>query len=437
MNDNGCPIQSCPTEILQDIFKYVTLSVPVRLWPAMILSHTCWSWRRIALDMPYLWTHVRLRLKLPFSTINHYWSEIIKRAQQMPLFISIFPDSKSFLATLPTTFTQVHFIDTLSIISVFPDKTEDQKRLKELFQCQFSIPQCPIRRFELIDICGSSLKEPWHIDKWLKQWSLINEIRVSADFGLQMDRKTSFPHVEYLHLSLIEPVDLYDIVEVFPNLRELKINNICESSSHIGDVPVVMPFLKILELNSSLSTHWRGILCPNISTLGVRHSNFCAPFYKFIKSHPSIQHLQLDTQDTVRLRELSAAVAAAKCLEIRSDRQRVPGLDAFYHGQQSNRLVPIFPKLEHLIIHGGVESITRDEFNTLVISRFLPADHPDSRLSLSLNHPVKLLTLKGNYDQDEQKQEPEWRGSHLFESATDFRTDFVDQEVTYEMSWIR
>lgn len=83
------PLHSCPTDILQIIFKDVALSEDKQLRASITLSHVCWSWRRTALATPRLWASITLRLQRQRPVIDPLWDEVTRRAGSVPLVIKI------------------------------------------------------------------------------------------------------------------------------------------------------------------------------------------------------------------------------------------------------------------------------------------------------------------------------------------------------------
>lgn len=433
MDTANCSILSCPAEIIQEIFKYVVLSRKPRGDRAAILSHVCQAWREIALTTPSLWAEIRLNLDLPRSILDEYWAEMVTRAQNMPLEVILLPGQESFTDSLPDDFEEVENIDKITFAFPFFTHADLGERFSELLTDGFPTLRSPVRRFHLMYIQLTPIQEVWELNEWMQGWESINELVIYTTAVVELEGAGPFPHIKQLTLTAKGATDFYTIIEAFPNLERLDLSKVRPLPQNRPRSPKVMPFLETIKINGETEKTWSSISCPKLTTLSVPESDDSSAFYTFLKTHTSLQRLELEWQDAEFLRKLSSSASHIKVLVVRGGigYETFEGLDGFYDSKQSE---PVFPNLEHLIVKDDSNLVTTKQFESLVAARFLPAGHPDSRMAKGINLPIRLLTFTIEID-PEDKKGIQWLPSHLLKSAKSMQDSRDDGLVSYEMRW--
>lgn len=269
-------ISNLPPELLQEIFSYtvshsgqVTITSLSYRSPAspFSISHVCTRWRRIALDLPHLWSHL-LVMESANDSVANLVEKWIRRAGFHPLHLSLVGYGSAIFAVLYVYLASITRCRSFEVQCSIPGS-----------YLSFLLPTTLSQRQNLVHL--ENLSVTWNY--WDADPSTFF---LSPLFGAPNLRSATWIGLDY---QLLDP-----ICRNWVNLRELT----------LGSIQPLEPLLSAISYCQVLErlTIYRRIVCPqyNIPTLTLPHLTYLqAPFEPLVRPifdfliTPSLKELQV------------------------------------------------------------------------------------------------------------------------------------------------
>ncbi|KIK63432.1 hypothetical protein GYMLUDRAFT_241911 [Collybiopsis luxurians FD-317 M1] len=275
------PIRKIPDEILQVIFDYCcdmnhfvvsrsseTAICNIRNKPALVLSSTCFRWRRNAVHMPTLWSRITLDWDWRPPVGNAYYGSkayhersfalvtFLNRSSQLPLAVNIIISGAS---SLHFTNGKMHPIATQLVEQMHRWKSLTFDSL--LIRIENLIGESVVSKLPLLD--DLELLDPSDNFKMFEDTApRLKALRMPYSFPFRGNEPFTFPHLHHLELDLDQGfLNLFHhtpnlFPNLLPNLVSLEIGE-CVESEPARDIP------------SSVFS--------SLKTLLVRHGNIWSP----------------------------------------------------------------------------------------------------------------------------------------------------------------
>jgi hypothetical protein len=401
------PVRRVPVELLRAIFEDAIEIAESRIDMAMNLSHVCRSWRDTALDDPRLWHKVTLT---PFAASDAFWAEIIPRIKSTPASVYIggikedhFPLFRKWqLSTIPNVEKLGLGLSSVPIAQSLCEALFDPPyvSLKELTIVQEEEEGVPL--FYSIQL--------GHFPSLLK---LIIEGKGDVSFHL-----ASSPTITTLILDGAYAIDMAAVLN-FPQLETLKLRSVVfdEPHNHV----LTSSLLRVLEVAESrlFDESWADALkFPGLHSL-YHDSTPTDLFVAFVVSHPSIKELDC-TMVGGQLTVYAAAIPTINSLYLPRP------FDEFLNWREAGMSHPPFPSLKIVVL---ADDTTSAEFEEVACSRWLPSNHPRSRLEPP-TLPVDELRIILNPESEGWMNTP-WAGHELAQLASIEMIPYILDENLY------
>ncbi|PPQ92965.1 hypothetical protein CVT25_000166 [Psilocybe cyanescens] len=398
------PIRRLPTEILQEIFRWVgqTTQMADRKWRwnkllPWVLGQICQSWRIVALDTPSLWAqlptvHLKNKKKKTKTQLQ-YLSELLHRSRGAPLDISI--DTLSFFGVEHNVVELLcqHAERWEAALICVPSKAltgfhSIKGRLLALKSLILMTPLThrlhgPIDLFEVAPLLTTVyLVRPFSGGDVILPFSQLIDYRERLTFGNQLNPAISSPTLETL--TMLELTD--DIVfpsVTIPHLVKLQVGFEYRSQHNCFD-NLTLPVIEDIRVVS-----YRGNLMPSLIIMLSKTSpsslkSFCVRF-EFI-----------DNNDLTNLLVLTPHLVTLH-ITLPSSHSDILNLASGYHNQ------PLVPLLETCEFYAEnlIGADLTNALNLLASSRCEPGGNLDN-VNLLPGEARPLKTLSIHFDG------PEW-----------------------------
>ncbi|KIK63433.1 hypothetical protein GYMLUDRAFT_41117 [Collybiopsis luxurians FD-317 M1] len=424
------PIRKIPDEILQAIFEYCcdmnhfVVSAPsetaicnIRNKPAMVLSSTCFRWRRNALHMPSLWSSITLEWDWLIYGFKKDDAEDEKRSFTLASFLS---HSLQWPLAVNLIFKGAapNFYLDGTLHPIAAQVVEQRHRWKSLsFKSAFSFveelfPEDHTPQFPLLENL-SLLHSADDLD--IFQDIVPNLKALKMPYAFPFRRGERFPFPQLLHLEPSSDEDVLDVLDHTPNLASLVIGE-CLEGEPARDSPCLtsssLRTLTICHGNRKLSLEVQFSVFPlfNFSLLDALHLqpaehfnlqpgfwfNFdlCMAFLQR-SSCPlttlSIKRLSLSDSNLVRLlrqvptlRNLTITDTDIGYAFNPITEQLIESLNASQISSLRTQAEPLIPRLHSLTLDSGAIAFRDSVLIDMVCSRWIPfAGAPASGVSNS------------------------------------------------------
>ncbi|CCA71771.1 hypothetical protein PIIN_05706 [Serendipita indica DSM 11827] len=354
------PVRRMPPELLQLIFKECAYSSSVPFYQAILLALVCRRWRAVALDTPVLWARISIRLKP--NTVSR-WTDVGRvlgpRLKSAPAIIRIHLRKD----TVAADFEKLH-LRHIPVIKELTLRLDDDGSLARYIPSAVPLPQVRSAVLELPSTSQLQLAMN-RVHRWFPNVEILETVCLQE---FQYHAHTTYPNIRQLRFAFSDSIDLFDISQSFPHLKQLVL-----ASVQIFEVPIALDltFLEHLQISGSTTSIdlWIDrIKCQSLKTLIVLQQPEDAVL-DFVTRHRSVETLEVDGTPGF-LTQLHHFLPNLKGLYLNG------AYDELF--ARPGDTEPLFRSLEVLVVEG--EDLTHAEFESIVRARALPRDHPLSLL---------------------------------------------------------